>query len=433
MPDYRITPYDVLFFRGNKSFDFGRWFTEGIFPPYPSTFQGFIRNKMLVDDEEGLIAPDGKLTNEAKAKSLVGDDHQIKVDIKGPYLMEGGNIYFPTPADLYRKCSGTTECCSAFPISVEDHLESDLEYRLLCPEIAEDKPEKSAPPEFIELERLQSYRLSLKDITVDSTLLTVRENRVGIGLDREHLRKGAKAAGETLFYVTPYQRLRNGVGFYCHTDKALKNGPLKLGSESHLVSVEQLEGDDRIERRFQASREELIQKIIETKTFRMVLLQPGVFASGWLPFTGQPDRDQLILKRDGLVLRLIFAFVNAPVRISGYSFAQNRGAATIGLKPLVNAVPAGAVYMFQILDGMEQQIRDFVKSYDNQKIINSEADFKHYAAMGFNHVVLATGPIFPQTQARGEVKSKQENAVKESIHSGRRWFTWLAPIKGLWQ
>ena len=88
MPDYMIKPYDVLFFRGNKSFHFGAWRTEGVFPPFPSTFQGFIRNKLLLDSN--LIDAGGKLKDTIDAKKQVeqiGDDKNIGVDITGPYLM----------------------------------------------------------------------------------------------------------------------------------------------------------------------------------------------------------------------------------------------------------------------------------------------------------------------------------------------------------
>jgi len=386
MPDYLITPYDVLFFRGNKSFDFGQWHTEGVFPPYPSTFQGFVRNKMLVD--AGLIDYSGKIQDKAQALALIGDDASLKVSITGPFLMDCSNneIYFPTPADLYRKKEDESPCRSAGPAD-NRWLESDLDYSLACGMLPEKKPEKVMPPQYISLSTLSEYRKRIDNITVAPADLTTEENRVGIMLNRDYVSKGQKSVQSERFYVTPYQRMKHHAGLFCHTDKPLKNGPLKLGSESHLVGVAALTTENKLEDKLAETRENLVAGIIASKTLRIVLLHPGIFPGGWLPFPERVEKGILLMETDDLLLQLICAYTGAPLRISGYSFEKNRNGGAVTLKPLINAVPAGAVYMLRIINGTDEQIKAFIHKYDNRKI-----PVQTYSAMGFNHVILAVGP-----------------------------------------
>ncbi|MBU1486876.1 hypothetical protein KKH56_02340 [bacterium] len=373
MPDYIVKPYDVLFFRGNKSFHFGQWYSQGVFPPYPSTFQGFVRHKIL--DDHGLINKQGRLTDPEKAKEMIGDDEGLgKINITGPYLMDSETIYFKSPMDLFREGSSY---CSAFPLS-EETLESDCKLNLSCPNLPEGKLDNLCPPEIISLEELSGYRTSLEGIDVKGSEPVKPEERVGIGMNNDN---GNRMVQRRRFYVTPYNRLEKNVGLYCHVSgEKMKDGALKLGSESHLTYVEELSSSFMLEEELAKTRDSLIDNIEETGNFRMILLQPGVFKKGWLPFEQEEVND--------LKLKLLFAFTKAPIRISGYSYqkkaADQKG---IRLKPLVNTVPAGAVYMFKILNKPgREQIKDFVDSFDNKKI-----EHRPYSRMGFNHVILGAG------------------------------------------
>ncbi|UJS21579.1 MAG: hypothetical protein L3J18_04535 [Candidatus Brocadia sp.] len=388
MPDYFVRPYDVLFFRGNKSFHFGEWYTEGVFPPYPSTFQGFVRNKLLADHH--LIDPHGSLTDAERAREKIGNDETLGVDITGPYLMDAdtGEIYFKTPSDLFRKNDGDRWCYSAFPIKMAS-LESDCGFDLCCPTIPDGKLDDRYPPEFISLSEICRYRLSLNEMEVAEKGLWMPEDRVGITLDTAKLREHNRTVEETKFYTTPYNRLRDRMGFYCATDKPLAAGALKLGSESHLVYVSGIASDSLLEQKFGQTRETLISEMIKTKTFRMALLQHGIFEQGWIPFRQKEEKKNLF-EADGLHLELLFAFTRPPLRVSGYSFEKNTKTTRqqgISLKPLKNAVPAGAVYLFRLPAATsDEAIRKFVQDYDNRKLKNTP-----YSSMGFNHVVLANG------------------------------------------
>ena len=366
MPDYMIKPYDVLFFRGNKSFHFGAWRTEGVFPPFPSTFQGFIRNKLLLDSN--LIDAGGKLKDTIDAKKQVeqiGDDKNIGVDITGPYLMSAdtGEIYFRTPSDLFRKAAGCDMCYSAFPLKMEP-LESDHGFDLCCPNIPDGKLDHLYWPEFISLSEICDYRLSLEGIKIIGKELCVTEDRVGIALDTAKLKANNRTVEENKFYTTPYNRLRDSIGFYCTIDKPLADGALKLGSESHIVHVRSITIDSIIEQKLRQSREALISGIIKTKTFRLILLQHGIFEHGWTPFK-QKEEKRNIFETDGLKLELLFAFTQPPLRISGYSFEKygNNQAARNSLKPMKMLFRQGRFIMFRMSDeATEDAIKTFVEN-----------------------------------------------------------------------
>ncbi|MBT9174942.1 MAG: hypothetical protein DDT22_00608 [candidate division WS2 bacterium] len=390
MPDYIVKPYDVLFFRGNKSFHFGQWYTEGVFPPYPSTFQGFIRSKLLCDND--LIDSSGRLIEDkaSEIKNLIGNDDNFPLNITGPYLIntKTGDIYFKTPADLFRKTAGCDICYSAFP-SKDTRLESDLEFFLSCPDIPGDKPEKFSPPEYISLQELIQYRTVLTDIKVSPSKLYLTEDRVVIAINDKELANKNRVVYEGRFCVTPYNRLKNSTGFYCHIDRKIPSGSCKLGSESRLVYIQKLSSDNIVEEWLKKSRDELISEICKTKTFRLVLLQHGIFKNGWLPFEFSTEDNRLVAAVEGLKIELVFAFTGVPLKISGYSFIKSKSNTQkdITLKPMVNAVSAGSVYMFRIINGCtEENIKAFVEKYDNNKI-----DHPLYSNMGYNHLILGVG------------------------------------------
>ncbi|NUO10017.1 MAG: hypothetical protein HUU08_15315 [Candidatus Brocadia sp.] len=389
MPDYFVRPCDVLFFRGNKSFHFGEWYSEGIFPPYPSTFQGFVRTKILFDKD--LI---DALGNAPKAEEEVGNDTELKVDITGPYLMDNkiNTFYFKTPADiLKRKCEDTYYYSVLGFLKEDNILEGDLEFNLSCPDFPPGKLDNLYPPDLISLDELLKYRTSLEDIPVSEKNIVVTEDRAGIGLDFEKIKaKNNRGVQEGRFYVTPYNRPKSNIGFYFNVSKDIKNGTLKLGSESHLVYVQDIKSNNLLEGKLKASRTKLIEGILKTKTFRLILLQPGVFKNGWFPFDYTVNGKKLIVKSHNIEFELLFAFNGAPVKISGYSYAKNTTSLRQGdvkLKSTINAVPAGAVYLFKIINGSENDIKTFVEDFDNKKIL-----YEHYSTMGFNHTILGIGP-----------------------------------------
>jgi CRISPR type III-B/RAMP module-associated protein Cmr3 len=412
MIEYFTSPYDVLFFRDNKSFHFGKWFSEGIFPPYPSTFQGFVRSKIL--DDEGLIGADGRVPNgeRSKAENAVGTDTELTIDIAGPFLAEKKsasargirNLFFPSPRDLIK--AGATYRSACYRINECEEFETDLDFAVApLKNVPNEKPEKLSPPPFVSMDELMHYRTTLADLRLSGNEFFIEEDRVGIGLQSE-----ARVVEEKRFYVTPYNRMPEDFGFYFSVDQAdaasnvkmPNEGTHKLGSEAHAAHIETLGkgGKTFIEDRLQRTRAELTNTMKRTRTFRLLLLQPGVFESGWLPFPREKNNSKKMmltapLGTQTVKLQLLFAFTDAPLTISGYSYAANRDGGeqdSVKIKRTVKAVPAGSVYLFKFDENCSDgDIDNFIHSVDNKKI-----PYLHYSNMGFNHVMLACGPELKQ-------------------------------------
>ena len=387
---YAVYPYNVLFFRGNKAFHFGEWLTEGVFPPLPSTFQGFVRSKILQDndllDEHGRL----KMDAEIQSKGLVGDDNESNVDIIGPYLryQESGDIFMKTPADIFKQEPGFG--------SVVSHLGSpiatDLDFNLCSLALPKEKWESVTPPEYISLKDLCKYRLGDMSFRFMEEEFYKTETRTGISLNYGN--DGRRQTQEGRYFATPYNRLSDNVSL-CFGIQA-KNGndiqlrgTSKIGSESHLVYADPLK-DLSMENIIHESREQLVNKIEETKTLKMILLQPGIFKKGWFPFEGKTENGWLTAEVGGLKIKLLFALTGNPLNISGYSYRKNNistAQKNINVKPNLQAVPTGSVYVFQILNNgnCKSEINAFIEAYDWRKINNEP-----YSNMGFNQVIMAS-------------------------------------------
>ncbi|MDI6808644.1 MAG: type III-B CRISPR module-associated Cmr3 family protein [Candidatus Eisenbacteria bacterium] len=407
MPEYIAEPYDVLYFRGNKSFHFGAWYSEGIFPPVPSTFQGFVRSKLLLD--AGKIDASGQAT--ADASALVGNDGTMGIDVSGPFLCdtETRELYFKRPADVMKERKEDTSYSSVLRDAKDaEPVDSDLDFGIVTISVSNEKLE---PPEFISLSELARYRTELTNLSLAAKDLVFTEDRVGIGLKWAKDTAKRRSVEPGRFYVTPYKRLNEKIAlWFCVSGegKAVpENGALKLGSESHLVFIKGQTASDEslIEQTLEKSRDNLVEKIQETKTFRLLLLQPGVFEQGWFPLKYTSENGRIVATEPGanVKLQLLSACVGAPITISGYSYVSNRGTTrqdNVKLKPSVRAVPAGSVYLFKILeDATSETIEGLVKALDNQKYPQKISNEPYsYSRMGFNHVILACGPALTNTK-----------------------------------
>lgn len=396
MPGYIAHPYDVLFFRGNKSFTFGEWYTEGTFPPAPSTFQGFVRSKILRDN--GVLDEKGKLNDRDLIKTYVGDDDKLSIKIVGPYLIneESNELYFPTPTDII--IEEGKPCRSMLDKFTEEKAESDLDFSLYMPAgIPEKKLETLKPTDYVSDSEMAAYRLALDGLHIEGRDLVFTEDRVGIGLDYEELSKSRdRKTKDRRFYVTPYSRLLDGIGLYFSiTGAELTNGSQKLGGEAHLADIARHNEETLLEKKFAHSRAKLVESITKNHTFRLLLLQPGIFEQGWMPFPFQLQGGKLFASAPcngkDLEFELLATCMESPQRIGGYSYIRNTSVGSqsgVTLKPMMLAVPAGSVYLFRIQKTVgEKEIMNFVEGFDNKKI-----EYLPYSSMGFNHVLLACGP-----------------------------------------
>ncbi|MDP8241002.1 MAG: type III-B CRISPR module-associated protein Cmr3 [Candidatus Hatepunaea meridiana] len=393
--DYLVKPFDVLFFRDNKAFNFGEWFTEGIFPPLASTFQGLIRTTILVQNNK--IGPDGKLIDVKEAEDLVGNDINFPLDILGPFIHNGKKLFIPTPKDTVVIQDGDSKEIKEYRqlrLSKKKNLiSSDLELFL---HYSIDNPKTkhlfwSTPN--IPIELFNKYRQSgiLNQSEVEECEQPYSaEDHIGIELEYKSGKERFKKTKEGQFYMTKYHRFKNGGGLYfaiknknSTIEKFELNGKYgKLGSEGRGVSIESVKTGINLKQ-----DDSFYTGIAQKRKFKIILLTPGIFPNGWLPI--EPD--------DKISFHLIYAITDSPMKISGYSQLKQKDAKIgndvgfgkektrgYGVKPQVKAVPAGAVYYFEVDNSLsEETIAAWLKSIDGSKIDNDQ-----YSRMGYNHIAV---------------------------------------------
>ena len=382
---YLVAPFDVLFFRNNRAFDFGEWYSEGLFPPLPSTFQGFVRTSILL--KNGLIDPNGDL--KSNATSVVGDNKNFPFELQGPYLLftKSGHHFFITPADIVL---GTENNC---PIARQIQLSpSAIQTDIGLLNYA-DEPYKIAYLHysniFISMKNFENYRRYGKFIPRETEIVKTEEH-FGIRLEPK-----TKTAAEHHFYLTPFKRLMSNVFFYFsissenHTkfigNLAGQYG--RLGSEGRGVVIQN--SDKELNLRLD---DEFYQQLANEKKFKIILLQPGIFPDGWLPFrkVSHSDSQDIIMEHENIQLKLMY--VSMPqnfFKISGMNFRSAKTNKGYSLKPMVNAVPPGTVYYFEVINCDDTaSLMEFFKKLDGAKIRIQGDPNDIYVKMGYNQVVL---------------------------------------------
>ena len=377
---YLVHPNDVTFFRGNKSFDFGEWYSSGVFPPFPSTFQGFIRTAML--RKNGLINTDGTLTSHEEAIRLVGDDSGLPFEITGPYLIKNtGEAFLPMPLDAIFEGNkvkaaslGSTE------------IITDLGWKICMPQLSGKPRWAQDIYPFLTIEQFNKYCQNNEFPLIGPIQQpSCKELHTGIKLNYSpQAGMRGKTAEEKYFYLTEYQRLAEDVSFYFQTTSLtdIHNLYGKLGSEARGAWIEKTDLEMNLTR-----NDQFYADIASKGKFKIVLLQPGIFKDGWLPFAPKLDNGILLFEQDGLTMRLLYARTGKIEHIGGMSLrrmgkpeAATRG---IGLKPMVNAVPRGATYYCEIIKS-KGKIEEILKRWNGSKIPHEP-----FSSMGFNQIAVA--------------------------------------------
>lgn len=382
---YLVQPFDVLYFRGNKSFDFGEWYSEGIFPPYPSTFQGFVRTLIL--NQNNHFDNCGNLVNPTKAEELVGNDNLLPWEITGPFLFNDDQFYLPTPFDIHIPQNQNTE---GVQIKLSDEMKlTDLGVKLYSAWFANKASYLNWTNKYCNLEVLNQYRKNGKiSLSTNEKKIIFKEQHIGIKLKYRNADQKIKKAEESLYYMTHYTRFDKDTRFYFQIEYDLNERFGKLGSEGRAAKIENCTNQLDF-----AMDDDFYDQIIEDNKFKLILIQPGIFKSGWLPFTdiqtGNGFQHVNYLDR---MLKLLYARTEGICKISGMSLKKQQNGQgdkyDVGLKPMLNAVPAGAVYYFEIEESVNpQELKNLLKSLDGRKIEN-----KPYSDMGFNQVVI--GRVF---------------------------------------
>lgn len=386
---YLVKPFDVLFFRNNRAFDFGEWYSEGIFPPLPSTFQGFVRTSIL--RKMNLFDTAGKI-NWDEAKEIIGDDKDFPFDLRGPFLFsESDEWFFPAPRDLLLdETNGEARQTRISSKMIQTDIgsfcfsrDSQKSYYLCFDD------------ETVPLRKFNEYRRFGK-YCYQPVKPVATEEHFGIKLQYENINNNRKTkkAHDHHFYLTPYKRLSENAAFYFSLQHNIKNLDLngqhgRLGSEARGAVVESCSQQLHLK-----LEDSFYRELAEQMQFKLILLQPGIFKTNWLPFerkTDDKNKENIQLTYNGLSLQLIFVQTDQKLKISGMNFkVHNKESGNdfqYNLKAMLNAVPAGAVYYFKILaDHIDKEhIAETLGKLDDSKL---QSGNEKYPKMGYNHVVL---------------------------------------------
>ncbi len=369
--EWLFNPLETLFFRDGKPFGFGQSaYLESLFPPTPQTMQGAVRYNIILANCKsnnpfqckGCIHLSNCLVPENIGSFNEGDYGRL--DLYGPYLYKNGNRYYPLPFDLMQESEGQKRLVSLKPDKgiVKQCDMGNIHLPSKPAGYGTIKELKGWIAENDLLEYLWNQTIpEKKNIKQDSDFFE-KEPRIGIGRDY-----ATHTAKEGLLYSIATLRFKEDVSIGVKVkgiDESLqpKHNSTKFGGEGKVCKLIIRDyPDDEKQFKFNAM----------DKHIKMLLLQPADFG-GWLP----PGFKEIV--RDGskfwegsingVVLRLISAFVGKPQKIGGWDMASNKS------KAIKSYVPAGSVYFFEVID-------------EGLELLPVEGKIGENAAIGLGHYI----------------------------------------------
>lgn len=344
-------PFDTVFFSSGRPFSMGvdSW-TEGIFPPNPSTIAGALRSYLILSrgtvsdfynrgyDDVGRITVDEK-----------GEKHFSPgtMRIKGPLVFnEKFKIaLFPIPLDL------------VVTKEKQKRQFKDSHHRSLYTLEFLKKPDFVVYPDdkpshilwWRGKEQVENVQGFISDIGMESYLngeieigeflergeVFVFENKIGIARDRI-----ANVTREGHLYRIPMMRLNNEIGFLVEvTNLSMDDGKgvSCLGAERKVAQLKQVDVSNNL---FRTNKGNFS---LNNGLFKIYLSTPAIFEKGWIP--NWLDENTLEGEKNGLRLRLEACVVGKPIKVGGWDLANEKP------KPVFRAVPAGSVYYFRVING----------------------------------------------------------------------------------
>lgn len=331
----RIDALDTLFFRDGKPFTGGEdvWATMQ-FPPLPSVVHGALRTAYFAAHPTELD----------KAKTQ--DDPTAPLNITTIALESNDKLLFPIPLDCVKE-KGNNDT-SAFALSIVsspqvsncrmatmfghdrgDVLEN-VEHGLFTSETLSNYLNGQ---EYVSYEKLSDYM--------------VTEPKTGIGRTND-----THIAQDGLLYRVEMRRLQSKMGRDQETPPASVSlfvecegmpfgvpksetpGLLRLGGEGKAAA-------------YAASTAELPPKPTLTgNRFKLYFATPALFEHGWRPSWLECVNDTTFQGTyKHIELRLVTAIIGKPMFVGGFDMKEKRP------KPMRKAVPAGSVYVFDLLNG----------------------------------------------------------------------------------
>ncbi|HPS31136.1 MAG TPA: type III-B CRISPR module-associated protein Cmr3 [bacterium] len=333
-----IKPHDPLFFRGGKPFDLGEetW-AESSLLPNPSVIWGAIFSKMIADNGGDFVSIDEK-------------DFPSLLTINNIYIYnkKENRFLLPAPLDLFVDEDGKIHgerfekkeiCSSGNPFMILPDTE---------------KPCKRLENCFMEVSSFgQMYFKNYADNLVIYSFDEVMQPDSKIGIKRS---KNTRTTEEGCLYRIDTTQFKENWGFLVEVvmredlkfvkEKSNEKGLLKLGGDGKTVEYQIVTKECPLEK---------VEKYYKSKsceTWKLILTTPSVFEEGWKP------------KIQGVQA----SSVGKPFSIGGFDMKKRMP------KPMVKAVPAGSVYVF---DNNNKQ------DFDASGIITSTEQYK-----GFNRGII---------------------------------------------
>jgi CRISPR-associated protein Cmr3 len=362
-----LEPNDILFFRGPEPFNAGEsGYVASEFPPSPRTLQGALRAAFLEANGVDMSEYVNGASTGPLIEALGRADEEIKLDLRGPYLISDGRLCVPAPLNVAEREGALISLSPAGSPTMTD-LGA---VRLLDPANSAPKVVKKWLP-LADVEGLLAGRKVPEEKLFSPLGANLyQEPKVGLARDTRSL-----AAAEGMLYTILTLRAGEKTGF------AVSIGGLP--PEAQLPEVVKLGGEGRFawSSRMEATalgahREEVASRIDEHGKFQLVFLQPAHFGGGWLPDGfEEEDTESLVRWRGelaGIECTLVSAVLDKPRPIGGWDMKTKRP------HPLEPHVPAGSVYFFETRGASGDEI---VEALDDAKLGS-------HTNMGFGHVLV---------------------------------------------
>ncbi len=382
-----IRPLDVLYLRGNKLFGGAGDHAEALMPPWPSVFAGAIRSAMLASsgvdlglftDEKAGDVPDGY--REVLGTPVAPGSFRVTFVGLGREVGAARELLVPLPADLVvfeRKSENDGTIGGTGKSTPQRHVErlSLVDPAALhvstssplgrLPVLASAGRAKPASGYWLTGQGLATYLnggTPKLDHLVHRGDLWQTDARLGIARSRDSY---TGIPGK--IYTTDTVALTPGVGFVVGIDGCPESllpvsTLLRLGGDGRGAEVTRWEGPTPRHEPAKAG-----------EPFVALLTTPGLFPAGWRP----PES----------VARLLAAAVPRAETVSGWDLPAHRP------KPAQRAVPAGAVYYFDLATtDAAAWANDLWPSIQSELGPRFDTVWKQRRAEGFSNLLLGRWP-----------------------------------------
>jgi CRISPR type III-B/RAMP module-associated protein Cmr3 len=376
--EINIEPRDIVFFRGAKPMG-GSAIGEGANWPIPSVFHHALLSafhaKWPVLDERWEHAH-----TKGNEKHLNSSFRFGGLKTVGVFPQLDGELYFPMPADVQMLDGESEQWCMLQPTELMGmgDLPEPLNRGLRKPGDAT----KVKVPQWISAQGLSNYLKGSVEPETVPPLFDV-ESRPGIGINPA---TGTADAGNDeeggKLYAAEYLRLRDGVSFKgfasCEQVRyADDKEPVNVMKRFFEGPTAFVFGGQRGVARLDGIRDDAgLPAGVEVSGSRIkwTTLTPSIFTGGWLPSWIDPQNGTLMasevekprrqpgesrqawrarFEKKPIPGKLVAACVPKPIPYSGWR--DHGGNGKRGARPTRLCVPAGAVYYFEIPEGLDPE------------------------------------------------------------------------------